>query len=98
MVNKIIILILALLLFGAFVTALIITPLGGGRYLLNFSDGTIAVVSNIDYNRKANTLTIDLNTSTGQGLSIQNIIEAKEYAEDLKGVGNHFSEATLIIR
>lgn len=96
--GKLLIIIIGLLLFGTLVTALIITPLGNGRYLLNFSDGTIATASNIDYNRKDNILTMDLNVSTGRGLSISNIVEAKQYAEDLKGVGNHFSKATLIIR
>lgn len=85
-----------ILLLGC-VIAFSATPLSGGRYLLNLSNNRTAIAYNISYDKKTDVATMNINVSDGRGLTMKDMVEAREYIATLNGRAGKMGKTTVII-
>lgn len=79
------------------VIAFSVTPLGGGKYLLNLSNNRTAIAYNISYNKQTDVATMNINTSDGKGLTMKDIAEARAYVATLNGRAGKMGQTTIHI-
>lgn len=79
------------------VSALTVVQLRKGVYNVTFGDNRSGIVSNITFNRQANTLSLNVNMVDGKGMTMGEIKEAHDWADTQNGVVGQASTATISI-
>lgn len=94
--NIIILSIICVILLISSASALTFVSLGSGRYNVTFASGNTAIISNIIYDSKTYVMNITVNASH-KGLSMKDIIEAKEYSQTVNGRAKRYDKNIIDI-